>query len=97
MLLISVRCVSAPMSMSNWPDSGTVIYVHMHLIIVMACLANYSFYLFNNYNTITNYIVIIYELNNFNHVFGVVSQTRVSGGNRIHDPHANSLAQYPLD
>ena len=29
-------------------------------------------------------------------VLGVVLQTRVSGGNRTHDPHANSLAQYPL-
>ena len=54
--------------------------------------------LFNNlfiyYNTITNYILIIYELSNFDHVLGVVSQTRVSGGNRIHDPYANSLAHY---
>ena len=25
-------------------------------------------------------------------MLGVVSQTRVYGGNRIHDPHANSLA-----
>ena len=50
-----------------------------------------------NYNTITNYILIIYELSNFDHVFGVVSQTKVSGGNRNHEPHANSLAYYPLD
>ena len=42
-------------------------------------------YLFINYNTITNYILIIYELSNF------------SGGNRIHDPHTNSPAHYPLD
>ena len=27
----------------------------------------------------------------------VVSQTRVSGGNRTHNPHANSLAHHPLD
>ena len=27
----------------------------------------------------------------------VVSQARVSGENRTHDPHANSLAHYPLD
>ena len=53
-------------------------------------------YLFINYNTITNYILIIYELNNFDYVLGVVSQTRVSVGNRTHDPHTNCLAQYPL-
>ena len=29
-------------------------------------------------------------------MFGVVSQTRFFGGNRTHDPHANSLAHYPL-
>ena len=49
------------------------------------CLVGWKknlFILFINYNTITNYILIIYELNNFDHVFGVVSQTRVSGGNR---------------
>ena len=28
---------------------------------------------------------------------GVASQTRVSGGNRTHNPHANSLVHYPLD
>ena len=54
-------------------------------------------FLFINYNTITNYILIIYELSNFDHLFGVVSQTRDSGGNWIHDPNANSLAHYPLD
>ena len=48
-------------------------------------------------NTITNYILIIYKLSNFDHVLGVVPQTRVSGGNRTHDPHGNSLAHYPLD
>ena len=26
-----------------------------------------------------------------------MSQTKVSVGNRTHDPHANSLAHYPLD
>ena len=36
-------------------------------------------------------------MSNLDHALGVVSQTRVSGGNRIHDPHANSLAHYPLD
>ena len=50
-----------------------------------------------NYNTITNDILSIYELNNLDHMLGVVSQTRVSGGNRTHDPYANSLAHYPLD
>ena len=54
-------------------------------------------YLFINYNTTTNYIIIIYELSNFDHLLGVVSQIRVSGGNRTHDPHTNSLAHYPLD
>ena len=52
-------------------------------------------FLFINYNTITNYILIIYELSNLDHLFGVVSQIRVSGGNRTHDLHANSLAHYP--
>ena len=54
-------------------------------------------YLFINYNTITNYILTIYELSNLDHTLGVVSQTRVSGVNRTHDPHANILAYYPLD
>ena len=44
-----------------------------------------------------NYILIIYKLSNFDHMLGVVSQTRVSGGNRTNDPHVNSLAHYPLD
>ena len=57
----------------------------------------YNIYLFINYNTITNYILIIYELSNFDHLLGVESQTRVSGRNQTHDPHANSLAHYPLD
>ena len=54
------------------------------------------FYLFNNYNTITNYILILYELSIFDQVLGVMSQTRVSGENSTHDPHVNSLAHYPL-
>ena len=29
-------------------------------------------------------------------MFGEVSQSRVSDGNRTNDPHANSLAHYPL-
>ena len=53
--------------------------------------------LFIYYNTITNYILIIYELSKFDLVLGVVSQIRVFGGNRTHDLHANSLAHYPLD
>ena len=57
----------------------------------------YFIYLFINYNTITNYILIIYELSNLDHTLGIVSQTRVSGGNQTHDPHAYSLAHYPLD
>ena len=56
----------------------------------------FFFYLFIYYNTITNYILIIYELTNFDHALGVVSQTRISGGNRTHD-HSNSLAHYSLD
>ena len=59
--------------------------------------SNIIIYLFINYNTITYYIVIIFYINNFDHELGAVSQTRVSGGNRTHDPHANSLAHYPLD
>ena len=39
-------------------------------------------YLFIYYNTITNYILILYELSNFDHAHRVVPQTRVSGGNR---------------
>ena len=50
-------------------------------------IAIYSIYLSINYNTITNYFLIIYELSNFDHV----------DGNRIYDPQANSLAHYPLD
>ena len=34
---------------------------------------------------VTNYILIIQELSNFQNVLVVVSQTRVSGGNRTHD------------
>ena len=35
---------------------------------------------------ITIYILIIYELNNLDHVLGIVPQTRVAGGNRTQDP-----------
>ena len=55
------------------------------------------FYFFIYYNAITNYAIIIYELINFDHVLGVGSQTRVSGGNQTLDPHVNSLAYYQLD
>ena len=48
-------------------------------------------------NEIINYILFIYELSIFDHLLGVVSQTRDSGGNRTHDPYTNSLAHYPLD
>ena len=37
------------------------------------------------------------SMSDLDNVLGVVSQTRVSGGNRTHDPYANSLALYPLD
>ena len=49
------------------------------------------------YLLITIQLQIIFELSNFDHVFDVVSQTRVSGVHWTHDPHANSLAHYPLD
>ena len=39
----------------------------------------------------------MYKLSNFDHVLGVVSEIRVSGGNRIYDSQANTLAHYPLD
>ena len=41
----------------------------------------YFIYLFINCNTITNYILIIYELSNFDHMLGVMSQTRVFSEN----------------
>ena len=90
MLHILVRRVSAPMFMANWADCGTVISVHMHLLTVIAI------YLFINDNTITNNIIIMYELSNFDHVLGVVSQTRVSGGNRTHDSHDNGTVFFFL-
>ena len=39
----------------------------------------------------------MYELSNFDYVLSAVSLTKLSGGSPIHDPHANSLAHYPLD
>ena len=53
-------------------------------------------FLFINNNTITNYILIIYELSNFEHLLGAVSQTRVFGLNRTHDLHSNSIAHHQL-
>ena len=53
-------------------------------------LKDYLFIIVDNTNT--NYILIIYELSNFDLV-----QIRVSGDNRTHESHANSLAHYPQD
>ena len=53
--------------------------------------------LFIYYNTITNYILIIYEVGNYDHVWTCVEpQVRISGGNQTSDPHANSLKLPPL-
>ena len=52
---------------------------------------------FNFYNTITNCILIIYVMSNSDRVLGVMLQIRAFGGNRTHNPYANSLAHYPLD
>ena len=49
-----------------------------------------------NYKLYFNY-ACIYELSNLDHVLGVPSQTKVSGGNRTHDPDANNLTHYPLE
>ena len=57
----------------------------------------YLFIITSNYNTITNSILIIYKLSNFDLELGLKSQTRASAENRIHHPHANSLAYYSLD
>ena len=47
--------------------------------------------------TIINYILIIYELSNFEHVLGgIMRQTRVSGGNPNLDPHVNIVAHCPV-
>ena len=53
-------------------------------------------YLRINHNTIKKYILIIYELSNFDHVLDVMSQTRLSSGNQTHETHTNSLIHYPL-
>ena len=54
-------------------------------------------YLYINYKKIPDCILIIYELSNFKYVLGVMSQTRVTDGNRTHDSLANGVAHYPLD
>ena len=51
---------------------------------------NYFIYLFTNYNTNTNYILIIDDFSNFD-------LRPVSGGNQIHDPNVNCLVYYPPD
>ena len=61
------------------------------------CNSLIAIYIYVSYNTIANYFLIVYELSNLDHLLGVVSQTKVSGGNRIHYHHANSLAHYPID
>ena len=71
------------------------LFSFVYIFKIRKCLI--FIYLFINYNTITNYVRIIYELNNFDYVIGVMSQARVSGGNRTHDPQVNSLTHYLLD
>ena len=39
----------------------------------------------------------MYELSKLGHVLGVMSQTRVPGGNQNHHPHTYSLTHYSLD
>ena len=68
-----------------------------HVRMYVYSLYSLFIYLFINYNTITYYILIICKLSNFDHMLGVVSQTRVSGGKRTQDPYANGIAHYPLD
>ena len=48
------------------------------------------FYLFIDYNTITNYI-------NLDLMLSVVQKIRVSSGNRTHNPHTKNLTHYILD
>ena len=47
--------------------------------------------------SVSNYISNICELSNSDHVLGIVLQTKVSGRNRTHNPHAKNLAHYSLD
>ena len=54
-----------------------------------------NIYLFN-YQLQYNY-KFYSKLSNFDHVLGIVSQKRISGGNRIYDPHANSLVHHSPD
>ena len=69
------------------PLTGHRLHFNFKRIESLRCISNNIYY----------YEYFLYELSNFDHMLGVVSQTRVSGGNRTHDPHANSLADYPLD
>ena len=54
----------------------------------MEFYTEFFYLLLINYKATTNYILILH---------GLVTQTRVPGGNRINTPHANSLAHYRLD
>ena len=76
---------------TNVFKSLNVLYPY-NMYIYMYCIL---FYLFINYNTITNYILIIYELSNLDYLLGIVSQTRDSGGNRTYDPHTISPITIP--
>ena len=111
-VLTANKCFQQPLHRVYWLTFRTTNDLCLHKYIITAfqsglqpnflhqlcCVWNPQFiYLFVNYNKLTNYIRIIYELSNFDHVLGVVSQTRVSVGNRTQDPHANSLAHYPRD
>ena len=53
-----------------------------YIVILTERWKNFFFYLL-----IKNYILIMYELCNLDHVLGVDSQIRDSGGNRNHDHH----------
>ena len=53
-------------------------------LFYLQSISSYFIYFFINYNTITNWFLIIWELSNFDYVLGVVSHTRVSGGNQTH-------------
>ena len=61
------------------------------LIIIVICLY-VDINIFIYYNIITNYILSIYELGNFDHVLDVMPQTSVPGEDRSHDTHTNNVA-----
>ena len=67
------------------------IYFLIFFFFLLPWYGIYFIYLLIKYNTITSHILITYELSNFCHVLGVVSQTRISGGNRIYDPYPNGV------